>query len=60
MEKDECENFELEKDSNFCTHFMGDIFSTYHICKCYKYCSYWEARGLIQNDEPLKSAIWYI
>lgn len=55
MEKSECKNHELEKGSYFCTHFIGDIFHTYHISKCYKYCSYSEAKSLIQNNEHLKS-----
>jgi hypothetical protein len=49
MKKDEC-----KKDSNFCTHFIGDIFNAYHINKCYKYCSYREAKNLMKNYEPGK------
>ena len=49
MEKNEC-----KKDSNFCTHFIGDIFNMHHINKCYKYCSYCEAKGLRQNGKTPK------
>jgi hypothetical protein len=49
MGRDEC-----KKESNFCTHFIGDIFNTEHINKCYKYCSCYETEDLMQNDKAEK------
>jgi len=49
MKKDEC-----KKDSNFCTHFVGDIFNSEHINKCHKYCSCCEFENLMQKDEIFK------
>ena len=50
MKKDKC-----KKGSNFCTHFVGDIFNREQINKCYKYCSCCEATKLIQEGELFKS-----
>jgi len=49
MKKNKC-----KKDSNFCTHFIGDIFNREHIKKCYKYCSCCETEKLKPKDEFLK------
>ena len=49
MKKDKC-----KKGSNFCIHFVGDIFNKEQINKCYKYCSCCEVEKLMQKDELFK------
>lgn len=49
MKEDKC-----KKDRNFCVYFIGDIFNSEHIKKCYKYCSCFETEKLKPKDEFLK------
>lgn len=53
MNDDDClvEQYELKKDSSFCVHFIGDIHNIYHISKCFRYCSFCEAKGMMQGDD---------
>lgn len=49
-----CEQYELKKNSEVCTHFTGNELNPHHVSKCFRYCSYCEAKGMMQNEEPLK------
>ena len=49
MEADECDFYELKKNSNFCKHFSGNVFNNRDIIHCVNYCSLKESESCMKE-----------
>jgi len=50
MELDECDYYEIKKNSRFCKHFTGSITNCNHITNCKFYCLFNESQDCMKHD----------